>query len=286
VAGITQGFLRQPNGDFQTFTADNSATSNGVDINESGVVVGMYLNASGKPQGFVVTDGSVTTFQAPGATQTVPVGINSSGAVAGYYVDNAGVNHGFTRDSLGNFTTIDIPNMTGLYMTGINDSGEVTGYGFINSRNKGFVRNSAGTVQIFYVGGSGTMAMAINSFGETTGGYFYGEDDVDNKGFTRDSSGTFTVFKGAGPFGGGPIFSRSINDSGEVVGAATVGEVNYAFQRTSGKPVIFQDPSASVTPLQGTVATKINSLGRIVGYYYDSTGQIHGFVRNALPPAN
>ena len=43
VAGITQGFLRQPNGDFQTFTADNSATSNGVDINESGVVVGMYL---------------------------------------------------------------------------------------------------------------------------------------------------------------------------------------------------------------------------------------------------
>jgi hypothetical protein len=128
--------------------------------------------------------------------------------------------------------------------------------------------------------------LAINSAGETTGGYFFGVDDLDNKGFTRESSGTITVFRGAGPYGGGPIYPRSINDSGEVVGSAIVEEVSYAFNRPGSKAVIFQDPSASINVSQGTVGLKINSLGRIVGYYYDSTGQIHGFVRNALPPAN
>src|SRR5215469_777390 len=42
----------------------------------------------------------------------------------------------------------------------------------------------------------------------------------------------------------------------------------------------FQAPDAGTATNQGTLALSINSLGVVDGYYYDSKGVAHGFVRN------
>jgi hypothetical protein len=281
VDGVIIGFLRQPNGVFETFTVDKATSTNAIDINDNGEIVGVHYNASGRLQGFLVNDGAVTTFMAPYAMQTVPVGINSSGTVAGYYIDAGNINHGFTRDSLGNFTNIDIPNLTGLVMTGINDSGELVGYGLINSRTKGFTVNSAG-LDIFYVGGStATMPMAINADGGTTGSFFSGNGGSVINGFVRSRFDTITIFRGEGNH----IYPLSINVDGEVAGYVATLQGYHGFTQLSGEyPFYFDDPAAGTSESYGTVAVKINSLRRVTGYYYDSTGQVHGFVRNVLPP--
>ena len=168
-------------------------------------------------------------------------------------------------------------------MTGINDSGEVTGYGTVKSHTKSFIFDAQGNNDIFQVGGAeGTMAMAINALGTVAGGYFFGRVDGDNKGFVRLPSGTITTFKGEG---GMSIFALSINGTGEIAGyAATPRGYNGFYRPNGGFPSFFDDPDAGISQLEGTVARKINSLGRITGYYYDTNGQVHAFVRNVLPP--
>jgi len=60
-----------------------------------------------------------------------------------------------------------------------------------------------------------------------------------------------------------------------------------SFTKTrSDAPIDFQDPFANHVEGGGTVALKINSAGRITGYYVDTGGYPHGFVRDVLPAPN
>jgi hypothetical protein len=281
VDGIYVGFIWF-RGVFQTFSAP-SATSltYGADINASGEVVGYYYTGSAA-HSYILINRVVNEFDPPGATQSVAVGINFFGTIAGYYIDSNNVYHGYIRDSGDNITVIDVPGLTHLQVTGINYSGEIVGSGVNGSITVGFVRDSAGNITTFEVPQStSTLPQAINTDGQITG---WASSSTVAHGFTRDASGTITTFKAPGADFG--TFARSINDSGEVTGNGTTSaNTNAAFtQSGSSVPVEFQDPSASTARLYGTTAFKINSLGKIVGFYYDSSGDLHGFFRDALPP--
>ena len=60
--------------------------------------------------------------------------------------------------------------------------------------------------------------------------------------------------------------------------------VLHAFLRSpAGKFTTFEAPGADTTPqsFNGTVASAVNDLGEVTGYYFDATGTQHGYVRSA-----
>ena len=84
-----------------------------------------------------------------------------------------------------------------------------------------------------------------------------------------------------GDFNG--TYPTSINDSGAITGYSNDANlVSHSFLRSpDGKFTTFQAPGADTNPAdaEGTNATGINALGVITGYYGDSNGVAHGFLR-------
>ena len=64
-------------------------------INQSGQIVGDYVDAAGNDRGFLYSDGRYTTLDPAGATWTDAYGINAQGEIVGTYSDSQGVVHGF-----------------------------------------------------------------------------------------------------------------------------------------------------------------------------------------------
>ena len=102
-------------------------------LNDSGQIVGTYLDAKSVYHGFLLSHGTYTTLSDPkagtGAQQgTFASGINSLGKIVGSYVDSHGLVHGFLLTS-GTYTTLDDPNGVGRTdVVAINGSGQIVGY--------------------------------------------------------------------------------------------------------------------------------------------------------------
>jgi probable HAF family extracellular repeat protein len=94
------GFLYQ-NGVFTTID-DPDAGPQGTSaqgINDNGVIVGFFTDASNKQHGFIDNDGVFTTIDNPlGVNGTSLNGINDAGEVVGYYTDANNVTHGFVAN--------------------------------------------------------------------------------------------------------------------------------------------------------------------------------------------
>jgi autotransporter-associated beta strand protein/probable HAF family extracellular repeat protein len=146
----------------------HDAVGNG--INNSGQIVGIYLNGSG----FLYSGGSAgnyTRLQEPSASgDTIARGINNAGEIVGTYF-NASVQgtqtHGFLYSG-GNFTSIDVEaNRT--FITGINDSGQIVGY---TASGHGFVSIGGNFITIDDPLASGfTRVNGINNAGQIVGDY-------------------------------------------------------------------------------------------------------------------
>jgi uncharacterized membrane protein len=68
----------------------------GDDINNSGYIVGLYIDDSGIEHGFLKTGAAFSSIDYPGAVGlTSAWGINSSGQMVGIWVDNSGARHGW-----------------------------------------------------------------------------------------------------------------------------------------------------------------------------------------------
>jgi hypothetical protein len=102
-------FLRASDGTYTIFDPPGAgpAGSGATAINDSGAVLGAYLDANLIRHGYIRnTDGTFVIFDEPNAGQlavslsifgTLPVDINSSGTIVGDYSDGAGNRHGFLR---------------------------------------------------------------------------------------------------------------------------------------------------------------------------------------------
>lgn len=133
--------------------------------------------------------------------------------------------------------------------------------------------------------GNGTFPTGINLAGVIVGNY----DDANavSHGFLRWPNGTFTTFDspGAGtvPSDSNGTFPEGINVLGVVAGYYNDSNlVSHGFIRTpDGKITTFDVPGADINPADqlGSIVTGINAFGIVSGYYYDSSGLSHGFLR-------
>jgi hypothetical protein len=115
-----------------TFTDINALlpanfNSQATGVNNSGEVVGFYVNAAGNFVAFMDVGGTITSFEFPGSLSTQALGVNNLGEIVGDYLDTGGVMHGFL-DNLGAFTTLDPTGSTATTINGINDQGTVVGF--------------------------------------------------------------------------------------------------------------------------------------------------------------
>lgn len=130
-----------------TFTDINALlpanfNSQATGVNNSGEVVGFYVNAAGNFVAFMDVGGTITSFEFPGSLSTQALGLNNLGEIVGDYLDAGGVMHGFL-DNLGAFTTLDPTGSTATTINGINDQGTVVGF-YVNAA--GSTIGTVGTV--------------------------------------------------------------------------------------------------------------------------------------------
>ena len=263
-------------------------------INNSGAVLGTFIDSSQVVHGFVLSGGVFTTITvpsslaAPGETigNTLPGGINDSGVVAGTYAVNGGVgSHGFV-DAGGSFSAIDVPSTLSTpgnsvapattEVNGINLAGTLVGqystsdvHGFATSH--GFV-DTGGTFTAIDAPGAtqGTFIAGIANSGALVGGYF---DSVTQHSFI-DIGGVFTpVVDPVAAALGDPTLAAGINDVGDIVGDYTdSAQEFFGFVDIGGVFTPIQDGVAGQTFVNG-----INDAGVIVGQFTDSAS-IHGFI--------
>jgi probable HAF family extracellular repeat protein len=180
-----------------------------------------------------------TSLTDPSATTgTFAYGLNDKGQIVGYYYDGSGNAHGF-RYGHGFYTTLDFqPGTNQTFPEGINDKGQIVGWYNDRSSDHGFAYS---------------------------GGIYTGLDDP---------SATVNTF------------ARDINDKGQIVGyyqngLPGGGLADHGFLYSGGVYTTLDDPLAVITngsgTANGTAALGLNDKGQIVGYYYDGSGNAHGF---------
>jgi probable HAF family extracellular repeat protein len=96
-------------------------------INDLGQIVGVYVDADGAQQAFLLDEGVVTTIDIPGAVTIFPVGLNNRGQVVGAY-DDGGRLLGFVWEN-GALSTLAVPPGTfaSAFPLDIDDRGRIFG---------------------------------------------------------------------------------------------------------------------------------------------------------------
>ncbi len=234
-------------------------------VNDSGSVVGYYLQSQyGSTHGFLYAGGVYTTIDDPEGT-TFPEGINNSGEITGVIEVGQTEIHGFTYVN-GVFTTFDYPGYSGSTNgQGINNSNEIVGI-YAPGGADGFLDNNGSFSSFSYPGADDTYPHAINDSGEVAG--YYTASTVPF-GFLYDGS-TFTSINYTSGY---ETFASGVNNAGVVVGYSNLNsfpiyEVGFLWQ--AGQFTVINS-DAYPQP------AGINNKGQIVGVYFPSNNY-HGFL--------
>ncbi|HWF40173.1 MAG TPA: hypothetical protein VG322_16730 [Candidatus Acidoferrales bacterium] len=271
-------------------------------INGKGEIAGVFIDNMGVPHGFLrSSSGSFVSFDAPNASQradggTTPRSINEPGDVAGYFSATTGTNRGFLRRNDGSFAIFDPLGSAGTVINSMNAQGEVTGNYVVNDQAHGLLGHKDGSFVTFDPpGGFNTAPEWIADNGDIAGYY---EDQLGVlHGFIRHKDGTFAVtdVPSAVASQGKGTFPMSISENGELIGHYTAGEhgADRGFIRHKEGAIENIEPPGSITDdavhadPEGYVLhaitdpLSINSNGEIAGYFDDTNGLVHGFVRRA-----
>lgn len=271
-------------------------------INGSGDIAGAFVDSQGLSHGFVRSkSGSFVAFDAPNASQrgdqgTTARAINKQGAVAGYFYGANGVRRGFVRRKDGSFMVFDPLGSAGTVINTINGEGEAAGNYVINDQAHGLLGRDDGTFVTFDPpGGFNTAPEWINDAGDIAGYY---EDEVGVlHGFVRHKDGTFITMDvpGAMAAQGKGTFPMSLNENGELTGHYSAGAngLDRGFVRSKDGKVTNLDPPGAILDDAAhadpdgyvlravTAPLSINGRGEIAGYFDDTSGFVHGFVRHA-----
>jgi hypothetical protein len=209
----------------ETFQALNDPTGptpqQAYSINDFGVVVGDYIDASGIFHSYIKTGNRFKALDVPfaGATGTDSPAINNAGEIVGGWIDSAGTAHSYTLIN-GNFTSFDPPGSAqGQLFYGINNQGDITGtFADAQGNLHGFLRHGNAFTQLDFPGAAGTFPSGINDSGVIVGGYCptaacvtTGEGEA---GFLL-KDGVYTTFT----IPGEPVSGlAAINNRGELMG--------------------------------------------------------------------
>jgi probable HAF family extracellular repeat protein len=211
-----------------------------------------------------------TPISPPGFTQDTVTGINNLGEIVG---SNPSGYPGevFTYGG-GSYTTFFGPGPVTI-TGGINDLGQFVGYSHLVTDyiiDRAFLYNGSTFQDIVLPQVGGGL------FGSRPTGINNSDQIVGNPAFL-DSGGNFTDLNGP---------PNGISNAGEIVGYY-YNNGFHGYLYNNGTYTTLDDPLATNRPVDtsingsptlGTVATAINDLGEIVGYYNDALGTRHGFL--------
>jgi probable HAF family extracellular repeat protein len=187
-------------------------------INDTGQIVGHFLDHDGKTHGFLrAPEGAFTTIDVPGATVSYANGINNAGQIVGNFTDANGNSHGYLRTSAGTFTTFDAPGATDTSGLGINNAGQIVGqFGDAGGKTHGYLRTAGGAFTTIAVpGATNTGVTGINDAGQIVG--WFGDAGAGH-GYLN-TGGTFTTINPPGATG---TDVNGINNAGQIVGEFSV----------------------------------------------------------------
>ena len=260
-------------------------------INYNGAIAGS-MGVAGGDVGVISKNGIISQYSFPGAISTKILSINDKGDFAGVYSGTDNIKHLFVN--LGGVYS-DIVNTASsskyayTYHVEINNVGQVAGdYTGPDGFQTAFLYGSGG-VDTFRFGGSNTWTTTINDSGSYAGytnytGPYLAYSSSNTSGRTLASSyfGVNTpgyVSTGTSPSAvykydsNGTIVDN--NNSGTSVGSYFSNGHYHGFTSDlSGKSTPFDVPNS-----QDTVPTAMNNFGQIVGYYTDTAGSYHAFVK-------
>ena len=234
--------------------------SGGMDINESGQVVGYSGANFTRWRSFLWQDGELTDLGSlPGATVATVESINASGQVVG----GSGSDIQFDLHACiwqnGELRQLDgLPDDVLSGAADINDLGLVVGgSGPTFDSLRAFLWDDGVVTDLGTLGGAMSRALSINESGEVVGS----AETADNQTHAflwRDG-----VMTDLGTFGGSFSGANDINDARQVVGEAeTADGERHAFLWENGEMIdLGKPPDAS-----SSGANAINSSGEVVGY--------------------
>jgi probable HAF family extracellular repeat protein len=182
------GFLYS-NGTYTTLDdpASNHST-NLVNINDSGQIVGQYFNSDGSEHSFLYSGGTFTPIDVPGSTQTRVHYINNSGEIVGSY-DSNNATHGFIYQN-GVYTSFDYPGATSTFVGVINNNNQISFDAIVNGVDQGFIATPVNGTTWTNPGTSGNWSTGTNWTGGTGSGGVPGTGDSVTLG---NSSSTYIV---------------------------------------------------------------------------------------------
>jgi hypothetical protein len=252
-------------------------------INNSGEIVGFYIDASNVFHSYSQTGNVYTKIDPPNESTANPfsiaTGINPQGQIVGVYSGTSGLGTGYLL-SHGQYTSFEDPlEVHGTSTFGINASGQIVGeYLDANLTQRGFLLSQGTYTPIDDpLAGSGafqgTIPFSINASGEIVGVY------VDSAGINHGfllSAGQYTTIDdplGVGSMGG--TQPSQINASGQIVGGYfDAAGIVHGYVQVGNQFTTVNDPAAA----QGDFVNGINDSGQLVGGYFDATGLEHGFL--------
>ena len=241
------------------------------------------------PQGQAQWKSKIVTFDAPGAGSgsgqgTFGYGIVAGGAIGGYYIDSSNVSHGFVRTPDGTITEFDVPGAPEGLNTefgtfyALNPSGDYVGFYYDSGGvSHGWVRAPNGQIQDFDAtgagtgSGQGTFSVGINPKKAITG--WYVDSTNASHGFLRSLQGKYTTID---PKGSQGTICVSVTPSDEVAGFYFNANGVHGFSRSNRGEITSFDVTGAVG---ATFVNGNNPAGAITGYYLDSAGAAHGYLR-------
>jgi hypothetical protein len=177
--GYGSGFLLQAseskgtiNEAYSTVSFPGYALQQADGVNDSGEIVGTYIDNDDNFQGYLLNGGVFTQIQVPfaGADSTLPQGINNSGEVVGVWEeDNNTVYQSFVLSG-GVYSMLAYPGAAETQAISNNNKGDVTGY-YSDSAGvyHGFLLSGGTYTSIDVPGAVATFAYGINDAGDIVG---------------------------------------------------------------------------------------------------------------------
>lgn len=236
-------------------------------INESGEVVGSFVNGLDQTQSFVrFADGTFSDpIVYPGAQSTYLSDLNNTGTMCGSYNLADGAYHGFFLSG-STFTNFDLQAPNTL-LRGVNDAGNFSG----TTIDQAFV-SIDGSLTMFAIPRQAIMdTYTINNLNQVVGGAVrYGQIEYS---FRRDPDGKVVWPIRARGFANTGMFG--MDDKGRMVGFVTsLGAPTQAvFLRPSHRFAYFAYPGAILTEFND-----INNHGQICGTYNSPDAKQHGLI--------
>jgi probable HAF family extracellular repeat protein len=251
---------------FKTIRVKGAQSTAIFGVNNTGVMVGSYVDGGGVRHGFRFSGGKVTKIDDPKGTDTYCFAINKAGAIVGYYATSTHTAQGFVY-AKGKFSDIGPGGSTGSQATGINDHGDISGNFADAHGSHGYLLKGATYTKLDVPGAQGTLGGGINNTGLMT------EVWLDSSSNSESSLYNGKTYKRINVPGEPDSDAAAINNLGDIVYSWEGSTDTYGGAlRHGGKYYKFHVPKGDRTFGYG-----INDRNVIVGAYTDDNGVLSGF---------